>query len=382
MSRTVFPLFIDAWISKTRKLPDDEARFYIDMLLLLWRANGRVPNDAQEICDELGRKSIRPVKRLIDKLIARGMIIVHGDTLGNKRVDEELAKISARSEAASTREISKPKRKFGPSLPEVSPKLGPNFRQTSAKFGESLDQTSMPEPTKSMACGPEEEHEKGTEKAEPIILKYLNERKEPPTPLQGDASVQPEFELKGETAKPSPGMQALSAYQAWNAMALRCGLPQEATLPKSLAAKINARIKEGGQDSWALALANIEKSSFLTGESASGWSADLGWLCRKENFKKVHSGKYGNGRHTQKDKAAELTTVLDAWCAQFAKDGYWTQHSLAGPPPGSPGCTVPADILAKHGLTNYTPPSKPAFLANASPAFRKAALGDEQEARQ
>ena len=47
-----------------------------------------------------------------------------------------------------------------------------------------------------------------------------------------------------------------------------------------------------------LALANIERSSFLTGTNDRGWRADLEFLLQPSSFAKVHDGGYGNGRHT------------------------------------------------------------------------------------
>lgn len=90
---------------------------------------------------------------------------------------------------------------------------------------------------------------------------------------------------------------ALSAYEAWNATALRCGLPQASKLTPDRQRKIIARLKDYGQDGWAQALANIERSSFLTGKNDRGWTVTLDFLVKPESFSKVHDGTYGNGRH-------------------------------------------------------------------------------------
>lgn len=103
----------------------------------------------------------------------------------------------------------------------------------------------------------------------------------PPTPQRG----------------PTP-LEALRAYEAYNATALRCGLPQAAKLTPDRQRKIIARLRDYGDDGWAQALANIERSSFLTGKNDRGWRVNLEFLLQPTSFAKVHDGGYGNGRHT------------------------------------------------------------------------------------
>jgi hypothetical protein len=95
----------------------------------------------------------------------------------------------------------------------------------------------------------------------------------------------------------SPG-DALKAFHAYNETALRCGLQQAAKLTPDRQRKIVARLKDYGLDGWTQALANIERSSFLTGKNDRGWRASLDFLVQAESFGKVHDGGYGNGRHT------------------------------------------------------------------------------------
>jgi hypothetical protein len=95
----------------------------------------------------------------------------------------------------------------------------------------------------------------------------------------------------------SPG-DALKAFHAYNETALRCGLQQAAKLTPDRQRKIIARLKDYGLDGWTQALANIERSSFLTGKNDRGWRASLDFLVQAESFGKVHDGGYGNGRHT------------------------------------------------------------------------------------
>lgn len=105
--------------------------------------------------------------------------------------------------------------------------------------------------------------------------------------------------------------EALEAFNAYNAVALKCALPQASKLTPDREKKILARLKEYGLDGWNQALANIEKSSFLCGETEQRFRADLDFVCQAKSFGKLHDGGYGNGRHaktTAKPKPAGLST--------------------------------------------------------------------------
>lgn len=97
---------------------------------------------------------------------------------------------------------------------------------------------------------------------------------------------------------PTPS-DALIAYEAYNATALRCGLRQASKLTPDRQRKIIARLKDYGLDGWTQALANIERSSFLTGKNDREWRANLEFLLQASSFAKVHDGAYGNGRHAE-----------------------------------------------------------------------------------
>lgn len=94
-------------------------------------------------------------------------------------------------------------------------------------------------------------------------------------------------------------LEALRAFEAYNATALRCGLPQASQMTPGRQKKIIARLREYGLDGWTQALANIEKSSFLTGGTDAGFRADLDFMVQAKSFGKLHDGGYGNGRHAK-----------------------------------------------------------------------------------
>jgi hypothetical protein len=133
-----------------------------------------------------------------------------------------------------------------------------------------------------------------------------------------------------EPARPSgpTPMDALRAFEAYNATALICAIPQAAKLTPDRQKRIIARLREYGLDGWMQALANIEKSSFLTGGSKDGWRADLDFLVQAKSFGKVHDGGYGNGRHragpvsiaaVAKRQPWEIEQELQAFAQEFGQ---------------------------------------------------------------
>jgi hypothetical protein len=116
-------------------------------------------------------------------------------------------------------------------------------------------------------------------------------------------------------ARPDPGpgkAAALDAFNAFNDTALKCGIPQAAKFTPDRERKIIACLKNYGMDGWNQALANIERSAFLTGKNDRGWIATLDFMLQPSKFGKLHDGGYGNGRHAksseteQQDLAAEF----------------------------------------------------------------------------
>lgn len=138
------------------------------------------------------------------------------------------------------------------------------------------------------------------------------------------APYEPSLEPSGEeevTPPPPKGgvspMDALRAFEAYNATALRCGLPQAAKLTPDRQRKIIARLRDYGPDGWDRALANIERSSFLTGTNDRGWRANLEFLLQAASFAKVHDGSFGNGRHTAPAPAKAPAPKFDPLAPEY-----------------------------------------------------------------
>jgi len=108
---------------------------------------------------------------------------------------------------------------------------------------------------------------------------------------------------------PTP-LDALKAFEAYNATALRCGLPQAPKFTPDRQRKIIARLRDYGLEGWHKALANIERSSFLTGKNDNGWRASLEFMLQASSFAKLHDGAYGNGRHAEPKKSDREPTPI------------------------------------------------------------------------
>lgn len=131
------------------------------------------------------------------------------------------------------------------------------------------------------------------------------------------ATYEPSLEPSLEPSTPIPPkggptpMDALRAFESYNALALRIGIPQASKLTPERQRRIIVRLRDYGLDGWDRALANIERSSFLTGTNDRGWRASLDWLLSPTKFAGVHDGGYGNGRHADVPPAATVRPVSD-----------------------------------------------------------------------
>ena len=127
-----------------------------------------------------------------------------------------------------------------------------------------------------------------------LTSKQPNNKQE--TPMSADADDH-ELELKDGRVT-SAEIDALAAFNAYNDMALRLGLPQARTLTPGRRKALKARLREhGGMPAWEQALANVERSAYLRGNNKNNWSADFDFLLQASRFAKVVDGTYGNGAH-------------------------------------------------------------------------------------
>lgn len=163
------------WRTGTRTLTPELRGIYADMISILHESGGRVPYDADALCAELGLKSVRVVRRLIDALVTADKLQLAGGWLSNRRVTRDLARRAAAPASGATLggrprypqpgDESPPElpglagdsSKFAGSLPEVSPKLEAGFVENIEEnaptraalpnpIRESLSETQSPVP--------------------------------------------------------------------------------------------------------------------------------------------------------------------------------------------------------------------------------------------
>jgi hypothetical protein len=85
--------------------------------------------------------------------------------------------------------------------------------------------------------------------------------------------------------------QCDAVLAAWNELASRHGLPTVRKLTPKRTKTLKARLRDPDwRASWAEALAEIPKSSFLTGEK--GWRANFNWFLRPDTVTRILEGDY------------------------------------------------------------------------------------------
>lgn len=118
----------------------------------------------------------------------------------------------------------------------------------------------------------------------------------PPPPLKGgipppelSEPMQPASRQRaGIKGAHIPSGEVFEAFEAYNALAQRIGLPIARAFPKSRQDKVRARLDDiGGVSVWHEALREVEASSFLRGENDRGWVADLDFLLQASSLLKV-----------------------------------------------------------------------------------------------
>lgn len=236
----------------------------------LYGAGGTIPDDDAANARAL-RLDVRTWRRLKAELLRRDLFYLQDGHIGNERVDVEVAAYTAHRENG---------RKGG--RPSKSAQLPTNFDPEVRPTSTPKSDRSQADVAPQLALHNQKNQQLSETTPTPSISEVKKREESPPPPLQGAEPV-----------------DALKAFERWNATALRCGLPQAAKLTPDRQRRIRARLKEYGLDGWDRALANIEKSAFLTGKNDKGFRADLDFLLQAKSFGKTHDGAYGNGRHAE-----------------------------------------------------------------------------------
>lgn len=92
------------------------------------------------------------------------------------------------------------------------------------------------------------------------------------------------------SSEPSAEQQAFDAY---NALAERAGLPKAQVLSPTRRASLKRRLQDcGGLSGWVAALDKLAASSHCTGHNDRGWRADLDFLLKAQSFTRLMEGRY------------------------------------------------------------------------------------------
>jgi len=234
--------------------------FYSECLDAQWELQGQLPKDAKQLAMMLGTNA-RMVRALMPKLIALGKIIETETGYYNPRMMSDI-------------------------LGSEDALAAPEFKPLTISNQPPIER----EPISNRAR-----------------TDLQSSAKIPKNPTNTTRDLETDTEIEINTPLPPKGgptqLDALKAFEAYNATALRCGLQQAGKLTPDRSRKIIARLREYGNDGWQRALANVERSGFLTGKNDKGWRANLDFLLQASSFGKVHDGTYGNGRHAAIDRA-------------------------------------------------------------------------------
>lgn len=100
---------------------------------------------------------------------------------------------------------------------------------------------------------------------------------------------------KDANASSVAGGDARQAFDEWNQLAARIGLPVAKDLTEPRRKALKARLASGGMAAWREALAALEASPMCRGDNDRNWRADLDFVCQAKSFQRLREGFYGTG---------------------------------------------------------------------------------------
>lgn len=188
--------------------------------------------------------------------------------------------------------------------------------------------------------------DKSETSSEPVPHQFPTSSEIPPQMEDGGWRIEEELEAnaspdEGVESAPVAGL-ARVAFDEWNDMAKRAGLPTARDFTDDRRKKITARLKTVGIDGWRSVLATAEASTFCRGEGPRGWRLALDDLFAAKIWNKLRDGGYGEVR-----AASPIESISpERWAllVQLWRDGNPWAAEL-GPAPDQPGTRVPRQAL-------------------------------------
>lgn len=248
------PLWTDAYLADTTHLSTIEHGAYLLLLMAMWRSKGcRLPNDDKLLARYAGltagqwariKPSIWPFFR------------VESDSITQGRLTDEAELVRRNSAVASD-----------------------NARRRWLKNNDSDD---------AKASVPQSGRNATTPTTTPI-----DKKEGANAPLSSDAP------RTLDLVPPEPDVEQ-SAFDAYNAMAARAGIPLAQKFDQTRRAKLRQRLKDcGGLSGWVAALEKLSKSSHCTGSNDRGWRADFDFLLQNQSFTRLMEGRYDDRKPQQ-----------------------------------------------------------------------------------
>lgn len=82
------------------------------------------------------------------------------------------------------------------------------------------------------------------------------------------------------------------AFEVFSEVAGMCSIPVPRSLTADRRRKIEARLREHGENVWREACQKLAASPFCNGKNDRGWIADLDFLCQPKSFNRLIEGGY------------------------------------------------------------------------------------------
>lgn len=304
MSGATFVRFYPGdWRSGCIGLSLDEEGLYWRICAHYYETGVRLPLDDATAAHRIGLNP-KNYRRVRDELLAKGKITKHEDGYANRRAELELAH-AIRAGRKDQAEVL--------SADVDAPREAPHSQREDRR-----DQVSGRGVSGAIVADATEHDRESIANQLPINSESIDDQssilvenieQNQYTFIEPRAKSQEPIKETPVAPKGATPLQCLQAFEAYNALALRAGLPQASKLTPGRQRFIRCRIGDYPDGGWDRMLANVEKSAFLTGQNDRGWRVDLDWLVKPANFCKVHDGSYGNGRHAARPITAE--TPLD-----------------------------------------------------------------------
>jgi uncharacterized protein YdaU (DUF1376 family) len=279
------------YITGTQGMSPEQEGIYIRFLVRLYDRGKPFPDDDRFMASIMSL-DVRRWRRVKCDLVSFGKITVRAGGLTNPRFEKERLKRAdeLQKQADATHKYWEKKRAEKAASEESRGEVGEKSEGSPREVPPISDEK------------PNEINKTGNTPHRRLETRdYIKEEEE--CPYGHLASDEPKPSAK--TLKASEAAQM--AFDRYNEIAKRLGLPVANVLSGSRKQRIVARIKDaGGWQGFEKAMANLERSAFLHGKNDNGFRADFDFICQAKSFGRLLDGGYGNGVYAKQSPAEDL----------------------------------------------------------------------------